>query len=343
MDADGWDPRCRWPVGLVRPVPVDPSGRSGPTRGQAQRGRWRRVGRELYVPADALDCVEQRILAQATRAGPGGAVTAWASLRVQGAAYFDGCAHDGSLLPVPLLTSRQLADTPASTSSRAALPDDEVIVVNRVRCARVERALSDEIERIGEIREAVVAIDMACAARLTSLRRLRLYALARLRGARRAHLMTALSLAEERSRSPRESRMRLVWMLDAAMPRPLCNPIVYSLTGDVLGSPDVFDPELGIGGEYDGAAHRTRSRHRRDVERTEIFRAHDIETFTIVAGDSTAAQVTRMRAARDRALRQTGSRRRWTLEPPLGAWVPAEEPLDDELDRTMPWPPGFPA
>ena len=270
-------------------------------------------------------------------------MTGWAALRVQGAAYFDGYAPDGRVrLPVPLLSPRQLGETSTSTASRARLRNDEVVIVHGIPCARVERALSDEIERIGEIREAVVAIDMACAARLTSLRRLRAYARRRLRGARRSHLLSALDLADERSRSPQETRMRLVWMLDAGLPRPVCNPIVYSLAGDVLGCPDIFDPESGVGGEYDGTAHRSRDRHRRDVERGDRFRTCDIETFTIVAGDTKGTQVARMRAAHERASSHSDRPRRWTIVPPPGAWTPATVPLDEELNATDPWPPGFP-
>lgn len=343
MEEQGWEPRCTWPDGLVTPARVDPSGRTGPTRGQAQRGRWRRVAPELYVPVDAPGRVEQRIVEQAGRLEGGGAVTGWAALRVQGAAYFDGCERVGSApLPVPLLSPRQLVDTPSSTASRARLHDDEVVVVHGIRCTRPERALSDEIERIGEIRGAVVAVDMACAARLTSLRRLRHYARRRLRGAPRAHLLAALDLADEHSRSPQETRMRLVWMLDARLPRPLCNPIVYSLDGDVLGCPDLLDPGSGTAGEYDGAAHRSRARHRRDVERGDRFSGHGIETFTIVAGDSVATQVSRMRAAHERARQHLDRPRRWTSVPPPGAWIPASIDLDDELDRTIPWPPEFP-
>ncbi len=344
VDAEGWEPRCAWPIGLVAPARLDPTGRTGPTRGQAQRKLWRRVAPAHYVTAAAPDCVEQRILEQSVRAGEHGAVTGWASLRVQGGTYFDGLSPGGStFLPVPLLSTRQLPTTDESTASRAHLPADEAVVVHGIRCTRVERALSDEIERIGEIREAVVALDMACAARLTSVRRLRRYAAARLRGARRAHLLAALTFVDEWSRSPQETRMRLVWVLDAGLPRPLCNPIVYAETGDLIGSPDLLDAALGVAGEYDGAAHRSRARHRRDVERADRFRAHGIETFTIVAGDSTAVQVQRMRAARQRARRRSGAAPDWTLEPPPGAWRPVTAALDDELDRLAPWPAGFPS
>ena len=101
-DIDG-DPASCPPDGLVRPVPVDPTGRNGPTRGQANGFRWRRTSCGLFVPAMVDAGVpEQRILEQSMRL-TGGAVTGWASCRLHGAAFFDGLRRDGrTLIPVPL-------------------------------------------------------------------------------------------------------------------------------------------------------------------------------------------------------------------------------------------------
>ena len=57
-----FDLRAPEPVGLVRPVPVDPSGVHGPTRGAAAGPRWRRTSPNRYVRSDTPDSVEQRIL-----------------------------------------------------------------------------------------------------------------------------------------------------------------------------------------------------------------------------------------------------------------------------------------
>lgn len=222
MADDTWQPRCRPQRALVRPVPLDPSGEGGPTRHQARNASWRRTTHGFYVPSDTdSTVVEQRIVEQSMRLGGTGAVTGWAALRMYGAAFFDGLEPDGrTSIPVALVTPRRLRDTAASVASQAGRGGDRVWIVQGVRCFGVERALADEIGRRDDLREAVVAIDMTCAARLTSIARVRSYAQRRLRGRTRALVLAAADLADEHSRSPMETRMRLVWVLDAGLPHP---------------------------------------------------------------------------------------------------------------------------
>lgn len=337
MDEDGhFQPRCDPPVGLVRPTRRRPRTADDgayaerPTRHEVRRGRWRQTSHGFHVPAETDSSVpEQRILEQSMRLEGDGAVTGWAALRMYGAAYCDGRAPDGSALQVALVSTRQLARTDVSIATRAALSSGEIRVVNGVPCTIVERAVVDEILRLDDLREAVVLVDMVMAARLTSIRRLRSYA-SGLRGRRRDVLLAAVELAEQRSRSPMESRMRLVWVLDARLPKPVCNRVIYALDGRALGAPDILDVEAGVVGEYDGAAHKSRERHRRDVGREDRFRRAGLEYLAIVAGDSRATQVERMLTTRARAL-ELNRPRRWTLEPPSGAWIPVERDLDEEL------------
>jgi hypothetical protein len=274
--------------------------------------------------------VEQRILEQSMRVATVGAVTGWAALRLYGGAFFDGLASDGrTLLPVPLVSPHHLGDTDASVASRAGLAGHRLWIVQGVRCVGVERAVVDEIARTGDLRDGVVVIDMACAARLTSLNRLRSYVERHPRA--RPLVLAALELADEHSLSPQETRMRLVWVLDAGWPRPLCNRPVYSTDGLALGRPDLLDVRTGVAGEYNGAFHRGRARHRADVGRAERFRHHGVEPFELVAGDGADVQIARMLAARERAGR-VAAPRRGTIEPPPGALVPAEMSLDQELE-----------
>ncbi|WP_126688244.1 hypothetical protein [Nocardioides ferulae] len=326
-----WDPRAPRPTGLVLPVAVDPTGRSGPTRAQAAGPRWRQSSRGLHVPATVSDdCVEQRILEQSQRLGPTGAVTGWAALRLLGGGFFDGLDTDGrTRLPVPLAAGGgRLEPHPAITRHRERLPESEVVVMHGIRTCSAERALFDEMRRL-DLWGAVAAMDMAAAAELTSIRRMRAYCSRRTGARGRRHVLAALDLADEHSRSPAETRLRLVWELEGGWPRPLCNRPVFDLDGRLLGVPDLLDPTRGVYGEYDGAEHRTRERHRRDVQRRQDLDAAGLEQVTVVGADlrNPTLVVTRMRLAQERA---AGREQRWTLQPPPG-WR-TEPSLDERLD-----------
>lgn len=329
-EAGAFQARVELPA-LVRPARLDATGKSGPTRHQARRGRWRQTTYGFHVPAETDSSVlEQFILEQSMRLQGQGVVTGWAALRLHGAGYCDGMLG-GVRQPVPLVSPRQLTGSAEIEARRDRIDAAEVVEIAGVRCATVPRAAVDELMRLDDDRERIVLLDMLLAARLTSPKRLRACA-AGLRGQRRRRLLAALADADERSLSPQESRMRLVWCRDAGLPRPQCNRLVYDLTGNVVGKPDLLDLEAGVVGEYDGADHRERERHRVDTRRTEAFRRVGLECFTVVAGDSTAEQVDRMMSARARALSDRRPRR-WTIVPPPGAWIPREPNLDAELDR----------
>ncbi|GAB4012664.1 hypothetical protein [Nocardioides ultimimeridianus] len=329
-----WRPRCTPPRDLVAPAAIDPAGQAGPTRHQARRGRWERVAHNLYVPAGTdRSRVEQRIVEQAGRVAADGAVTGWAALRMWGAAFFDGTTHAGAaVLPVPLVSSHHLADTPDSTASRAAATG--IWIVAGVRVVSPAAALYAELLRrdaqgpTDQLRAMVAAIDMACAAPVTSLRRFGEW-LDR-RGPVSRRVRTALAHASEHAVSPPEVEMRMTWTLDAGWPAPQVNRDVFDLEGRFIGRPDLMDPVHGVFGEYNGALHRARDRYRSDVARMERLREHGLEGFVVVAGDGPQVQLDRMAAARGRALRRPASDRRWTLDPPQGRARPftADEILD---------------
>ena len=140
----------------------------------------------------------------------------------------------------------------------------------------------------------------------------------------------ALGLAIDTSRSPRETWMRLVW-LACGYPRPLCNQPVYDRDGRLLGCPDLFDPVAGLVGEYDGADHKERDRHRRDVAREERFRNHGLEYFAVVAGDSEHVAADRMAYARARSKFLPPESCAWTLT--LPPWVRVPKSLDGYFTR----------
>ncbi len=319
-------PRCQPAVGLVRPVPVDPTGRRGPTRGQAQKSRWRQTTHGFHVPSCVSEEVpEQRILEQSMRLPAGGAVTGWAACRLALAAYFDGLERDGATRqPVPLLVPQgsKLRSLPGSVLSREPVTPAELTRMQQVPATVPVRALFDEMRRVADPREAVVALDMTAAAELVSIRELRAFHAARTRWRRSRRVAWALDLASERSLSPGETRMRLIWVLDAGLPVPLVNQPVWDRRGRLLGVADVFDPSSGVVGEYDGATHRRARRHASDVEREDRFRRAGLEYVKVTGVDVHDRHLVaeRILTTRRRALLLNGRAGSWTLDPPEGWW-----------------------
>ena len=325
---------CERPDGLVCPRPIDASGVDGPTRHQAAGPRFRQTSPGLYVPVDVdASVVEQRILEQGMRIRRHGAVTGWAALRWRGARYFAGVDADGNVLPVPLVVGlAKLREDPRVDLSQAQIAPTEYTIIGGIRCATVQRALFDEMRTRSGVRAATVALEKATAAGLISVGLMSRYVVERSAWTGVQQVRDALALGSNHSRSPQETLMRLVWELDAGLPRPRCNVPVFSISGRLIGYPDLLDVELGVVGEYDGAAHKHRKRHRKDVAREQDFRNHGLEYFTVVGGDLTnrSEVAKRMHDARSRA-RAAGRVQRWTLTPP--PWWVAEEDLDHYLLR----------
>lgn len=319
----------------MRPVRRDSSGETGPTRGQARGRRWRRTSQGWYVPSHVLDVQpEQRIIEQSVRLPSGGAVTGWAACRLWQANFFDGLLTDGrTRMPVPLVTGpdNHIRSDQDITVSRDRLAAAEVVVRFGIPCVRELRALFDAMRFAPDVREAVVAMDMMAAALLVSIRQMRGYVATHAGWRGVPQVSQALELASERSKSPNEVRMRLIWELDAGLPRPLVNQPVWDRRGNLLGIADVLDPVAGVVGEYDGAEHRSAFRHSRDVDREDRFRRHELEYFKVTGPDMphVTRVVSRMHSARSRATWLAPAERPWTLEPPAGR--EPEQSLDEYL------------
>lgn len=321
----------------MQPVRVDPSGERGPTRGQAAGPRFRQTSAGLYVPAQVDEAVvEQRILEQSSRIRSYGAVTAWASLRWHGAAFFDGTTAGGSRrLPVPIvLGPSRLQPDPRVVLSQEQLAVREIIWLDGIPVTIPERAIFDEVRRRYDLREGVVAVEMAVAAEVIGLAGFAAYVATRAAWTGVPLVREVTMLAGSDCRSPQESRMRLAWILDCGLPPPLCNHPVFDRHGNLLGIPDLFDPEAGLVGEYDGAHHKGRDRHRRDVAREEKFRNHGLEYFAIVGGDLADGDLAarRMTSARSRAKFLPPGARAWTLDPP--AWWSHRRPAGGPVPAT---------
>ena len=315
-------------TGLVVPVRVDPSGETGPTRGQARGPRWRCTSAGRFVPAGVSDRVaEQRILEAYTGAGPKAVVTGWAGLRLLGGGFFDGLARDGvTVLPVPIAANGGRIDPRHGVRlTHDRIPPDEVVLVHGMRCAIGERALFDEIRRLGHFEDQVVAADMAFGGELTSIRRMRRYRWSRYwyRDVRR--LDRVLPFASEHARSRPEVDFRLLWVRKVGWADPMVNREVRDLDGGFVGIPDLLDIKRGVVGEFAGAGHRAAEQHEDDLGRADRFHKVGLQIVEVVRRDLFDVPRVRLRMAQA-AERAALLPQRWQLAPPT-------ESLDSRLDR----------
>ena len=261
--------------------------------------------------------VEQRILEAAQRLPVGGAVSGWAALRLAGGGFFDGLEPDGSApKPVRLVVPppHNLRPQDLISVGRERLEPAEIVTLHGVLCTSPLRAAFDEARHSVNVREAVVVVDMALAAGLFRLEEYVVYARSRRNWPGAMQARAAGRLADERSLSPGETRMRLVWVLDARLPVPRCNWPIADLDGQRLGKPDLFSNELGVVGEYNGAEHRTRARQAQDVKREDGFLGVGLECFTVVGPDQFDIKLVlaRIRATCERA-RTSRRTRGWLI------------------------------
>jgi hypothetical protein len=136
----------------------------------------------------------------------------------------------------------------------------------------------------------------------------------RIRQARRV-----LGLVDPRSASPPGTRMRLVWMLDAKLPRPLVNQPVFDRNGQLLGYPDLLEAASATVLEYDSDDHRELEYHTDDNSREELLEDHGLIVCRVTRLDLARPRhllVSRIQRARQRGLTRDRRRDRWTLEPP---------------------------
>jgi len=311
-------------AGVVVPVPVDPAGRSGPTRRQAAGAEWRRTSKGRYVPAYVDPALPAQRIVEAAVLLPGhGAVTGWAGLHWAGGRWFDGLRTDGrSALRVPLALGRNrvVRPQPGIWLSEEWLDPAEVVRIDGLPATVHARSVCFEVRHARSLEQAVTVVDMAAFSDLASIEEIRVHAQRHLFG--RPHvsrIARALDLADENAWSPREVSMRLAWSREH--PRPRCNVPVFAPDGSHLLTPDLFDPDHGVLGEYDGLVHVSTGRLVRDLEREELARDLGLELVTMVAADNTdqSGFLSRLDAAYRRAARRPSSGS-WTFEQPSW-WV----------------------
>ncbi len=268
---------------------------------------------------------EQRIVEAAAVLPDFGGATGWASLRWAGGVWFDGTTVGGqALLPVTLATGYSDVRSQAGiVISQERLGPGEIEELDGMRVTTLVRSLCFEMRYASDKREAAVLLDMAAYSDLVSIEEAAIYALAHPGWTGIPQCRDALSLADENSWSPWESRLRIVWVVDGGFPRPWTNCPVFDRYGCHLGTPDLLDEEAGLAIEYDGAHHQEHGQRRRDRDREQAFRGVGLEYLTIMRGDFANRYVLaeRLADARRRSRWSSTARREWTIDLPP-SWTP---------------------
>lgn len=303
---------------LFRPMRVDPSGTSGPTR-RAARGRaYRRASSGLYLPASiTADLTEQRIVEAAANLPSFGGVTGWAGLHWLGARWLSGRGPDEHAYPVDLATGyADVRNQPGHLVSQERLGPEELTTHEGLPITFAVRSLYYAIRYAAHVRDAVALIDMTAFDDIVALDELGAYALANPGWTGAPQARDAIALADENSWSPQETYTRLRWKLDAGLPDLLTNRPIFDRSGRHLATPDLLDEEAGVVVEYGGAVHLDPAMRRTDIGREELFRTLGLEVVLVTAGMTRESVAARMMAARARALFLSESRRAWTVHAP---------------------------
>ncbi len=199
---------------------------------------------------------------------------------------------------------------------RSELADD-VVTRRGIPVTSLVRTAADLARRAGSLAEAVAALDrvLRIDAELPSTLAEWLDARRSWRGVTLAR--HALGLARAGTESPRETLLRLVWMLDAALPPPLVNPWLTDVRGNVIARPDLFDPVSAVVAEYDGSHHAGSTRRSRDHRRRETLERLGITVVQCTADDLGRAgrerTVGRLRSAHAAGMSRDRRQDRWAI------------------------------
>ena len=236
------------------------------TKARLRGPQFVRLFPDVYVRAADEQTLELRSLAAfRLLAGKGGVVSGYSAAELHGASCVRGNAPAEVTVP-----GGGVRGHPGLVLHRDALlvDDDhaEIVRFGDVRLTGELRTAYDLARWATDRTEAVVAVDAL--ARVGGFDPdLLLNMILRHPGARGSdRLYEVMALAERRSGSPMETRLRLL-LVDAGLPRPVAqHPVQYSDMRQAVWL-DLAYPEKQIGIEYEGAEHTTRDGVLRDVGR----------------------------------------------------------------------------
>ena len=210
---------------------------------------WKRVGHGQYVRLPSEPGPELRLLAVHRRLPEGAAFGAATAAWLHG---LDLPPCDPIDVVAPLAC--RISARAGTRLRRAQLDRDEIVERMGLPVTRIERTISD-LALLVSLTDAVVAVDEALHKGLTDLTALwqSVASSAHRRGVGR--LRRVLRVAEPRTESPMESRLRVLLIL-AGLPRPDAQVEIRDEAGMFIARVDFLYPRARLVIEYDGSTHR---------------------------------------------------------------------------------------
>jgi len=187
---------------------------------------------------------------------------------------------------------------------RASLPESEVVTRRSFRVTTPLRTVRD-VASDADLVESVVAVEMALRTGLVAGSDLASHVEHHpgTKGVKR--LRHALRLADARSESPMETRLRLQ-LLKARLPTPRVQADLHDAAGGFLGRADLYYPDCRLVIEYDGENHKDRLVS--DLRRQNALVSAGYQVLRFTAGDLRTAGLVpdQVRRARSRLLGSSG-------------------------------------
>ncbi|MHA6617501.1 hypothetical protein [Pseudonocardia sp. DLS-67] len=232
------------------------------TRGVLYGPDYLRLYPDIHIAAGAQLSLETWSRAAHELVAPSGVVAGYSAAELHGAS----CAPEGAPAEVLLLDGYRRRAVRMLVVHLDNVENHEITEWDGVRLTTPERTATDLARWAPTLTEAVVAVDALSSTCGFDPAKIMELVVSGRRGA--ARVPRVVELADRRSQSPMESRIRLAIVL-ARLPPPVPqHPVVLAGREFAL---DLAYPEVGLAIEYNGADHLRPDRALRDLEREQLL------------------------------------------------------------------------
>jgi len=224
---------------------------AGVTRAQLRGAGYCRLGSGFYRWVGLKESSQVLLTAVARRLPSGAAFSGRTAAWLHGLDLAP-CDPIEVTIPDPIGTRRRAG----ASVRRAALGAEEIVIRRGLPTTSPLRTVVDLGGR-DPLTEGVVAADLFLRARLVSIAELSAYVAEHAKAKGIARLRRVVELAEPKSESPMETRLRML-IIFAGLPRPEVQVSIHDAKGRFVGRPDLLYRTQCLAIEYDGGNHRDR-------------------------------------------------------------------------------------